>query len=495
MNRKFDEFSKEIKGKRCAVIGIGISNRPLVKWLCSLGAKVTAFDALSEEDPSIIAAKEEFRKAGIGIGWSLGSGYLDRLMNCSFDYVFKTPKMRYDTNPALVAAKEKGAVLTTEMELFLSLCPCRTFGITGSDGKTTTTTLVSEMLKKAGYKVWLGGNIGTPLLDKVGLMSENDMVVLELSSFQLLYNVHAADVAIVTNVTPNHLDFHTDYQEYIDAKKHLFINQDPTGRLVLNAFNDITFDMRKDSKGKTVYFAQDKAVAGKAVADGPRAYIENGMLVYDEKGIRTEIVAEDDIVIPGKHNAENYLAAICAVWPYVTPEDIKAVATSFPGVPHRIEFIREIDGVRYYNSSIDTSPNRTINTMNALSARGMKGVLIAGGKDKKCDYTGLGDAILKVSDRIVIYGDNAGFIRDILAKEAAGRTYEIIELPSDPADVYEFEATRDNVINAYTQALSKARELAKPGEIVIMSSVGTSYDHFRHFEHRGDMFKDLVKAL
>ncbi|MBO4637688.1 MAG: UDP-N-acetylmuramoyl-L-alanine--D-glutamate ligase, partial [Clostridiales bacterium] len=313
--------------------------------------------------------------------------------------------------------------------------------------------------------------------------------------FQLLYNVHATDVAIVTNVTPNHLDFHTDYQEYIDSKKHLFMSQDPTGRLVLNSSFDITYDMKDDAKGTTVFFAQDKQTAHRAGGTFTAAYIEDGMLIYEDKEGRHEIVREDEIVIPGKHNAENYLAASCAVWPYVSVDDIRSVARSFPGVPHRIEFIREIDGVRFYNSSIDTSPNRTINTMNALAARGMKGVLITGGKDKKCDYTGLGNAILNVSDRIVIYGDNASFIKDILEKEADGRSYKLIELPSDPDDVYEFDSTRDNVVNSYKEAISKARELAKEGEVIIMSSVGTSYDHFRHFEHRGDMFRDLVNAL
>jgi len=203
----------------------------------------------------------------------------------------------------------------------------------------------------------------------------------------------------------------------------------------------------------------------------------------------------DQIRIPGIHNVENYLAAAAATEGYASIEDIKYVAEHFPGVAHRIEFIREIDGVKWYNSSIDTSPNRAINTMNALAGRGMKGVLICGGADKKCVYDGLGDAILNVSDKILIYGTNAPFVKDILAKEANGREYELIEFEGSDKDIYEFPETRDNVVNTYKAMIAKARELAKPGQIVIMSSIGTSYDHFRHFEHRGDMFRDLVNEI
>ena len=494
-NQRLESFKEYIKGRRCAVIGIGISNRPLITWLAGLGAKVVAFDRLSADDPVMSKTIADFKDVGVEIEYSLGDGYLDLLKNEVFDVVFKTPKMRFETGE-LVAAKDKGAILTSEMELFMNLCPAKLFGITGSDGKTTTTTLVSEMLKKAGFKVWLGGNIGTPLLDKIGEISPEDMVVLELSSFQLLGMRRSCDVAIVTNITPNHLDFHTDYQEYIDSKTNIFRYQGPCGKLVLNAGCDLTFDMRMISSGKVVMFtADDKARIRDGVSYYDGYYLESGKLISVIDGIKTEIMDSDDIFIPGYHNIENYLAAAAAVEGYVSYDDIKAVANEFPGVPHRIEFIRELDGVKWYNSSIDTSPNRAINTMNALAGRGMKGVLICGGADKKCVYDGLGDAILNVSDRILIYGTNAPFVKDILAKEANGREYELIEFEGSDNDIYEFPETRENVVNTYKDMINKARGLAKPGEIVIMSSIGTSYDHFRHFEHRGDMFRDLVNEL
>lgn len=494
MNDKLENFKYYIRGRRAAVIGVGISNRPLIKWLYGLGAHITACDRLNENDPSIVTLKEEF--AGKNITWSFGDNYLKPINNEYFDIVFKTPKMRYET-PELQKAKEYGAILTSEMELFMDLCPAQIFGITGSDGKTTTTTLVSEILKKAGYTVYLGGNIGTPLLDQIGVINEDDKVVLELSSFQLLGMKKHADVAIVTNITPNHLDFHKDYDEYIDAKKNIFLNQGPTGKVILNCGNDITYAMKDLVHGRVGFFSADKSNIDKIPAGkNTKAYLDDaGNLIYETDGTKVSIINEKEIFIPGKHNVENFLAAILATVGLVSVEDIIYVAKNFPGVQHRIEFIREVDGARWYNSSIDTSPNRTLNTMAALAGRGEKGVLICGGADKKCNYEGLGDAILQVCDRIVCYGSNWEFIRDILAKEADGRKYQFVRIEDDPKDVYEFPETRDNVIAAFDEVISKARELSKPGEVVIMSNVGTSYDHFRHFEHRGDMFKEMVNKL
>ncbi|MBR1797694.1 MAG: UDP-N-acetylmuramoyl-L-alanine--D-glutamate ligase [Clostridiales bacterium] len=497
MNRKLNDLIKSMDGKSAAVIGVGISNIPLIRWLYGLNVRVTAFDRLPEDDPAIVKAKADFEKDGIVIDWSLGKDYLDRLMSEAFDYVFKTPKMRY-TSPELVAAKNNGSILTSEMELFMNLCPAKIFAVTGSDGKTTTTTLISELLKEEGYKVWTGGNIGTPLLDKISEISDEDMVVLELSSFQLLDSVTSADVAVLTNVTPNHLDFHKDYNEYIDAKTNIFKYQSPMGRVVLNSACDITYKMKDMARGEVSYFALDESVAKRSGSSKLKtsAYLnEEGYLTIDGPEGNLRLIREEEILIPGRHNVENYLAAALAVRGFVGKDAFVKVAKTFKGVAHRIEFIRELDGVKYYNSSIDTSPNRTINTMNALASRGQRGVLICGGADKKCDYTGLGDAILKVCDRIIIYGSNAVFIKSILEQEASGRAYEVIELESKEGDVYEFPETREAVLNRFVEALDIAREKAREGEIVILSSVGTSYDHFRHFEHRGDMFRDLVNGL
>ncbi len=483
-SRKILEFHKYISGRKVAVLGVGISNRPLIRYIHSLGAVITAFDALPENDPVLQKSRISFEEEGIFLSWSCGENYLAALPEGEFDLIFRTPKMRPDV-PEIISAVAKGSILTSEMEVFMDLCPARIFAVTGSDGKTTTTTLISLILKEAGYTVFVGGNIGTPLLDQIDKILDTDMVVLELSSFQLLTMRKSADVAVVTNITPNHLDYHRDYQEYIDAKMNVFLTQSFSGRLVLNGENEITRAISSDARGKVSYFTWDprKSLTADTMTDArpsglfDHAYVKDGILTYYSEGIEHKIVAANDIVIPGDHNVENYLAAICAVMPFASTYDISAVAKSFGGVEHRIELLRNVDGVRYFNSSIDTSPNRTINTMKALKSRCEHGVLIAGGADKKCDYTGLGRAILDVCDRIILCGSNASLIREILLKECGDTAYTVIE------------------VQEYADAVQKAKELAVPGEIVILSPVGTSYDRFRHFEERGNLFKQLVAEL
>jgi len=474
-SRKLSEFQKYISGRKVAVLGVGISNRPLIRYIHSLGAVITAFDALSENDPVLQKTRFAFEEEGINLKWSCGSNYLSHLADGGFDLIFRTPKMRPDLSE-IKEAVAGGSVLTSEMEVFMDLCPARIIAVTGSDGKTTTTTLISLILKEAGYTVYVGGNIGTPLLDQIDKIQPTDMVVLELSSFQLLSMRKSADVAVITNISPNHLDYHTDYKEYIDAKKNIFANQSFSGRLVLNGENEITRDMAVSARGKVSYFTWDshKPLNSASSALFDHAFVKDGILMYASAGIEHKIVATNDIVIPGDHNVENYMAAVCAAMPFVRTYDIASVAKSFGGVEHRIELVRTVDGVRYFNSSIDTSPNRTINTMKALQSRGEHGILIAGGADKQCDYTGLGKAILSVCDRIILCGSNASLIREALIKECDGIPYSVIE------------------VREYFDALQKAKELAVPGEVVILSPVGTSYDRFRHFEERGNLFKNLV---
>lgn len=476
--RKIREFREFINGRKVAVMGVGISNRPLIRYIFSLGADITAFDQLPENDPVLKKTREDFEADGIRIHWSCGENYLSGLETDNYEMIFRTPKMRPDV-PEIQRAVERGTVLTSEMEVFMELCPAKIFAVTGSDGKTTTTTLISKILEAAGYHVYVGGNIGTPLLDQIDHVTEDDMVVLELSSFQLLTMTKSADVSVVTNVTPNHLDVHKDYQEYINAKKNIFRNQAFGGRLVLNGENDITRKMASEARGDIAYFSWEESMPLTSSVSGlmNHVYVKNDTIMIQIGDTEQRIVSLSDIVIPGRHNVENYMAATAAVIPFVEPSDIEKVAKTFGGVEHRIELVRTLDKVRYFNSSIDTSPNRTINTMNALAARKERGVLIAGGADKKCDYTNLGNAILAVCDRIILCGSNSALIREALQRDAAGRDYLEIEV--------------DN----YADAVLKAREWAREGEIVVLSPVGTSYDKFRHFEERGNLFKQLVNEL
>jgi UDP-N-acetylmuramoylalanine--D-glutamate ligase len=462
-----------MQGRKIAVLGVGVSNRPLIRYIHRLGAVITAFDMADPTDEVLKKTMDDFRLEGIDISWSLGKDYLSALKG--FDMVFRTPKVRFDI-PELVAERERGAVITSEMEVFLELCPAKTFGVTGSDGKTTTTTLISMFLKEEGYHVWLGGNIGTPLLDRIDEVEDIDMVVLELSSFQLHTMRKSTDVAVVTNISPNHLDVHKDYMEYIDAKKNLMLYQSFMGRLVLNATNYESRSLSSEARGRVVFF-------GRSNTEGfPGAFLVDGVLEYHEpsQDRHMSVVPADEIVIPGRHNQENYLAAIAATVEYVSPASMARVARTFRGVEHRMELVRELDGVRYFNSSIDTSPTRTKAALKALEDRGESVVLIVGGKDKKCDYTGLGEAILAVCDRVVLCGDNVPLIVKSILVACERRAQP------EPMMVH---------CSGYEEAVLEARRLARPGEAVVLSPAGTSFDRFRNFEDRGNLFKKIVLGL
>lgn len=358
----------------------------------------------------------------------------------------------------------------------MELCPARLFGVTGSDGKTTTTTLIARMLEQAGYTVHLGGNIGTPLLDRIDTIQPDDMVVLELSSFQLMSMRKSPDVALVTNITPNHLDVHRDYQEYIDAKRNIALYQPFDGRLILNAGNYGSRMLGSDARGEVTYFSRTR----QELSDG--FLLEDDQLVYRKGGVSHPFLNASDILLPGRHNLENYLAAAAVVWPYVRPEHIRAVARAFGGVAHRLELIRVLDDVRWYNSSIDTSPTRTKAALQAMADRREQVVLITGGADKKSDYTGLGESIVEVSRTIIFCGANADLIEQKIRYEAAFKGVRVDELTMIHCDSYE-------------EAVEAARQHARPGEVVVLSPAGTSFDRFRHFEERGNLFRDLVMAL
>lgn len=452
----FSEFTESVNGKKIDVVGIGISNLPLISLLHKNGAIVTALDKRTREQLGDTAL--ELEKKGIRI--VTGENYLDSLTG---EIIFKTPGLRFDA-PQLLDAKERGAKITSEMEVFCSVCPAHIIAITGSDGKTTTTTLIGKMLEAADYKVWVGGNIGTPLLSLTNQMTPDDYVVLELSSFQLHTMNFSPEVAVVTNISPNHLDMHKDYAEYIDAKKNIFINQKPGSRLILNLDNSVTSQFC--GNGETIYFSRYNSEAD--------IYIKNNEIVY--KG--DPVLNVNDIKIPGMHNVENYMAAIGAVGSLVSQSTIMKIAKSFGGVEHRIELVRTVNGVKYYNSSIDSSPNRTINT---LSVFDKKVIMISGGKDKGIPYDSLGAAIAEHVKTLILIGATSDKILKSLNDE--------INRTGNGVDVTVFHAS------AYREAVQLAAENAQPGDVVLLSPASTSFDMFKNFEERGKLFKDIVNEL
>jgi len=458
MKKDFREFKDFIKGKKVGVVGIGVSNIPLINFLVELDAKVTAFDMKSEEKLGAIA--EDFKNKGVEL--SLGENYLDNLTG--FDVVFKTPSMRIDCD-ALVRVKREGAYITSEMEEFVRYCSGKIYGVTGSDGKTTTTTIISKLLSEEGYKTWVGGNIGTPLFAQIEEIKKEDMVVLELSSFQLMTMDLPIDVAICTNLAPNHLDMHKDMQEYIDAKKNVFLYGEESGVLVVNRENDITYSFEKEAKGEVREFSS-KRVLQKG------AYYKDGILYLEGK----EVVKRSDILLKGMHNVENYLAAFIATKDDVSIEKMKKVCETFGGVEHRCEIVRELNGVKYYNDSIASSPTRTLAGLKAFDE---KVILIAGGYDKHIPFEPLAEEGYPFIKKMILLGATKKKIKAAFnkLKEDKGIDVEIIE------------------VNTFEDAVNKAKEIAVDGDIVTLSPACASFDMFPNFMERGNKFKELVNAL
>ncbi|MBR5617094.1 MAG: UDP-N-acetylmuramoyl-L-alanine--D-glutamate ligase [Oscillospiraceae bacterium] len=451
MNTAFEKYFESLKGKKIVVLGLGVSNRPLVRLLREFDCDVTGCDKTPREN--LDAEVLELERMGCKL--SVGEHYLEGL---SADILFRTPGM-HPGNPAIVALQEQGAEVTSEMEVFFEVCPCRKIAVTGSDGKTTTTTLVSEMLKAAGHKVWLGGNIGTPLLPLVRQMKETDFAVVELSSFQLMDMRRSPQVALITNLAPNHLDIHKDMEEYVESKKNIYRFQQEADLLVVNGDNAITAPLQ--GPGATHAFSH----AGKNV----RVRLENGIIYRDG----TPVLEKTDILLPGEHNVENYMAAIAVVEGLVEDETIRQVAKTFGGVEHRIELVRVKDGVRYYNDSIASSPSRT---MAGLRSFPEKVILIAGGYDKHIPYDVLGPEICTHVKKLFLCGATAPQIRAAV-ENCSGQKPEM-------TDCGKFEA-----------AVKAAAAAAEPGDVVLMSPASASFDEFKNFAVRGNFFKKLIMEL
>ena len=454
MSCAFETYFESLKGKKIAVFGLGVSNRPLVRLLLEFGCDVLGCDRTPRE--KLDAEVLELEAAGCKL--SVGDGYLDHL---DADLVFRTPGM-HPGNPALEDLRSKGAEVTSEMEVFFEVCPCTILAVTGSDGKTTTTTLISEMLKAAGKTVWVGGNIGAPLLPRVREMNPEDYAVVELSSFQLMDMKRSPHIAVVTNLAPNHLDIHKDMDEYVEAKKTIFRYQGREDILVVNADNAITASFKGNGVTKT-FSRQGRDAYVRVVGDT----ITRGGVPVLKKG---------DILIPGEHNVENYMAAIAAVDGLVDDETIRQVAKTFGGVEHRIELVRVKDGVRYYNDSIASSPSRTIAGLRSFPE---KVILIAGGYDKHIPYDVLGPEICAHVKLLVLGGATGPKIRAAVE------------------DCPDYRPGCPEIVDCvdFTAAVKAAAAAARSGDVVLMSPASAAFDQFKNFMARGKYFKDMVMEL
>lgn len=457
----FKQFFSQLKGKKIAMCGIGVSNTPLILNFLKQGARVIACDRRERELIGNIA--DELEAAGAEL--KLGEGYLD---NLEVDIIFRTPGMNFHL-PELERARKRGIAVTSEMEVFFDLCPATIFAITGSDGKTTTTTLIAKMLEAEGKKVFVGGNIGMPLLPEIENITADDFVVAELSSFQLISMRKSPDVAVVTNVAPNHLDVHKDMDEYVQAKKNVLLHQNAFSRTVLNRDNDITEEFRKDVRGQCLGFSMKRRLNNGAWLD------DDGVLHMAYRGIDVPVIDRKDIKVLGDHNVENYLTAITAVWGYVGVDNICKVAQEFGGVEHRIEFVREVGGVKYYNDSIASSPTRTIAGLKAFD---QKVILIAGGYDKHIPFEPMMPYVIEKVKTLYLCGDTADKIADCLQSfDGYNGTPEIIR------------------VKDIAEAVAKAHKTALSGDIVTLSPACASFDAYPNFVARGNHFKQLVNEL
>ncbi len=463
VNEKLVEFNNYIKNKKVAIIGLGVSNLPLIDYLYKLGSEITLFNnkPIEQLDKNILDKIYEYK-----LKFSFGENYLNKLVG--FDVIFRSPSCRPDT-PQIEEEVKRGVILTSEIELVLEMCPGTTIGVTGSDGKTTTTSLIYEILKENNYKCYLGGNIGIPLFTKLGEMKPEDFVVLELSSFQLMTMKVSPQVAVITNVTPNHLDIHKSYDEYKEAKANIFKNQTENNLLVLNYDNDITRNFAKEALGSTVYFSSKEKLENGIIVDGET--------IKDcESGLRRHILNTKSAKLRGIHNAENMCAAIAATKRFVTPEVQAKAISNFAGVEHRLEFIKEIKGAKWYNDSIASSPTRTIAGLKSFDENI---VLIAGGYDKHLDYSPIAKPIIENVGSLILLGQTANKIYSAV-------TYEL-KFSDKELPIYR--------VNTLEEAVEKANEISKKGDVVLFSPASASFDMFKNFAERGNKFKQIVNKL
>ncbi len=457
----FKQFFKQIKGKRIAFCGAGISNTPLILSFLEKGARVYVCDRRSREQLGELAQKLE----NAGAELRLGEDYLERL---EVEIIFRTPGMSFHL-PELEAARKKGIAVTSEMEVFFDLCPATIFAVTGSDGKTTTTTLIAKMLEAEGKTVHVGGNIGRPLLPEIENIGADDFVVVELSSFQLISMRKSPDVAVVTNVAPNHLDIHKDMDEYVEAKKNVLLHQNAFSRTVLNRDNDITESFRDYVRGQSLGFSMKRQLHNGAWLD------KEGTLHMAYRGMDVPIMNRSEVTVLGDHNIENYLSAITAVWGYVGVESIRKVAREFAGVEHRIEFVRELDGVKYYNDSIASSPTRTIAGLKAFDK---KVILLAGGYDKHIPFEPLAPFIIDKVKTLYLCGNTADKIEKAVVEYTGYKgSPEIIKTAN------------------IKESVELAHKSATAGDVVLLSPACASFDAFTNFAERGNHFKEVVNKL
>jgi UDP-N-acetylmuramoylalanine--D-glutamate ligase len=467
INEKLLEFNNYLKGRKVAIIGLGVSNIPLIDYLHDYKSNVTIFDGREIDN---IEKCTLDKIVNYGMKFYFGKNYLENLIG--FDIIFRSPSC-LPTTPELIEEAKRGAIITTEVEMVIELAPCLVIGVTGSDGKTTTTTLIHEILKEDGYTCYLGGNIGIPLFTKIKNMLPEDIIILELSSFQLMNMKISPKISVITNITPNHLNVHSDMEEYIDAKKNIFKHQDKEGLLILNYDNEITRKCFEEAPGKAIYFSSKNKIPDGYIYDS-----EDGKIKICENGLRKHVFDTRNMKLRGVHNFENACSAIIATKDLVKKETIDKVLSEFKGVEHRLELIKETKNrIKWYNDSVSSSPTRTMAGLNAFALKNI--ILIAGGYDKNLDYTVLGKPIVDNCKALILLGQTSNKIEKAVKQE--------LKKTKKDLEIYKCKSLY--------QTVQTANQLAKNGDIVLFSPASASFDMFKNFAERGEIFKQYVKEI
>lgn len=464
-NKRLQEFNEYIKFRKVAIIGLGVSNIPLLDYFFQKKARVTVFDEREiEKIPNELIQKlnnYEFK-------YVFGKNCLKNLGSFNFNIILRSPSC-LPTRKELEDASSNGALVTSEIELLMEMAPCKIIGVTGSDGKTTTTSLINSILQKGGYKTYLGGNIGTPLFTKLEEIKPQDILVLELSSFQLMGMEISPNIAVITNITPNHLNIHKDYEEYINAKKNIFKYQGEDDTVILNYDNEITRNCKKEAKGKVIFFS------GKEKLDD--GFIVDDKIIKEcDDRIRKHVLDCREVILRGEHNYENIATAFAATKDLVDIDVAVEAVKEFKPVEHRLEFVREINDVKWYNDSVSSSPTRTIAGLNSFDE---EIVLIAGGYDKNLDYTPIAKPIVDKVKTLILIGQTSDKIFDAVKEE--------LEKENKELNIY--------MCNSLKETVELARKSAKPGQIVLFSPASASFDMFKNFADRGEQFKKLVNEI
>ena len=452
----------DLKNKNTAVIGAGIEGISAVKYLAKKGAQIHLLDKKNKDDidPRIL---EEIRR--LKVNFKFGPNYLDSLQD--FEIIFRSPGIRPDL-VELINAKEKGIQISSQIKYFFDHCPATIVGITGTKGKGTTSVLAHEILKEANKKVFLGGNIGNPPLDFLDKVTEDCVVVLELSSFQLMDLEKSPHIAVVLSTTSEHMDWHSNTNEYISAKKNMLKYQTEDDFAIISKDSPLAKEIGDSSAAKKYYASINGAV-------NRGAYLENDEIILIT-GSKVPIANVNDVQLLGAHNLQNILAAVVvAKLLEIQPDSISKTITTFKGLPHRLEFVKEVGGVKYFDDSASTNVETAIAAINSFEN---PEILILGGASKNSDFTSLGQEVAKKNIKsVILIGEEANKIQKSI--ERSGK----------------FSGEIVTGLKKMEEVVKETQQLASSGDIVLLSPACASFDMFKNYQDRGDKFKQAVNFL